>query len=106
MLDMTYKAQVIKVLEDTGMLNMIPGVQEDTKQAYRENAEFMAWAKQLYQAVMDSPGAGDPQAQQQMNMMMSQPPIIVHPLVDAHDVHFLTHRRLCLTDEFKQLPDV
>jgi hypothetical protein len=106
MLDMTDKAQVIKVLEDTGMLNMIPGVQEDTKQAYRENAEFMQWAKQLSQTVQNSAGAHDPQTQQAVNIAMSQPPILVHPLVDAHDVHFLTHRRLCLTDEFKGLPQI
>src|SRR2546425_643916 len=30
---------------------------------------------------------------------------LVQPLVDEHSLHFLTHRRLCLTEEFKALPD-
>lgn len=106
MLDMTDKAQVIKVLEDTGMLNMIPGVQEDTKQAYKENAQFMQWAQGIAQQVAASPGAHDPEAQAQLNQQMSVGPITVHPLVDAHDVHFLTHRRLALTDDFRSLPQL
>jgi hypothetical protein len=106
LIDLTDKAQVIKILEDTGMLNMIPGVQEDTKQAYRENAVFMAWAKQLTQMVMDGAGVADVESQENFNLTMSTPPIMVIPIVDAHDVHFLTHRRLTLTDEFKALPDL
>lgn len=106
LLDLTDRAQTVKILEDVGMLNMIPGVEEDTKQAFKENAEFMEWAKGVTGLVSDASHAGDPQMQSQFESMMSQVPILVHPLVDAHDVHFLTHRRLALTDEFKALPDV
>lgn len=106
LLNLQDKAQVVKILEDVGMLNLIPGVQEDTKQAYKENAEFMQWAQQASSIVEQGTGAADGDMAQQFDQHMAAPPITVNPIVDAHDVHFLTHRRLALTDDFKQLPTV
>ena len=101
-LDFMDEAQKIKMLEDTGMLNMRPGVEEDTKHAYKENAEFMEWARQAREQLA---AVSDPEMQamaaQQLVMTM---PVRVVPIVDDHAVHFLTHRRLALTADFKSLP--
>jgi hypothetical protein len=56
--------------------------------------------------VMNASAAPDVETQDGFNQGMAQPPIMVQPIVDAHDVHFLTHRRLALSDEFKALPDI
>lgn len=100
-LDFTDEAQKIKMLEDLGFVNMRPGVEEDQKQAYRENAEFMEWARQLKEQILTQPLT---EADGLMAEAMSNHPIMVEPLVDDHAVHFLTHRRLCLSDEFRELP--
>ncbi len=100
-LDFTDESQKIKMLEDLGFMNMKPGVEEDTKAAYRENAEFMEWAKALKAALLETPL---PDAERMITEAMAQMPIMVEPLVDDHAVHFLTHRRLALTDEFRELP--
>lgn len=101
-LDFMDEAQKIKMLEDLGMINMRPGVEEDTKHAYKENAQFMEWARQTQEQLQAVP---DPQVQEIMAEQMSLAmPVKVVPIVDDHAVHFLTHRRLALTDEFKSLP--
>jgi hypothetical protein len=102
-LDPQDEAQKIKLLEDLGMLGMRPGVEEDTKHAYKENAEFMEWARGVGEKL--APLAADPEMQamaaQQEALAM---PVRVVPIVDDHAVHFLTHRRLALTPDFKALP--
>jgi DNA-directed RNA polymerase subunit RPC12/RpoP len=103
-LNLADAAQKIKILEDVGMSNLLPGVQEDTKAAYKENADFMQWAQQATQAIMNS-NIMTAEGQQAAQAPMADQPIMVHPLVDEHSLHFLTHRRLCLTEEFKALPD-
>jgi hypothetical protein len=96
------EAQKIKMLEDVGLLNMKPGVEEDTKHAYKENAEFLQWARSFTeQAQMVQDPA---QLEFMLSNAMSQVPITVVPIVDDHSVHYLTHRRLCMTEEFKSLP--
>jgi hypothetical protein len=101
-LDFADEAQKIKMLEDLGMLNMRPGVEEDTKHAYKENAEFMQWARQSKEQLANIP---DPNMQQMAAMQLAVSiPVHVLPLVDDHAVHFLTHRRLALTEEFQSLP--
>lgn len=102
-LDFMDEAQKVKMLEDLGMINMRPGVEEDQKDAFKENAKFMEWARQQaeqLQAIMDP----------EMQMMAAQQmavtlPVRVVPIVDDHAVHFLTHRRLAQTDEFQALPE-
>lgn len=101
-LDFMDEAQKIKMLEDLGMVNMRPGVEEDTKHAYKENAVFLDWARQAGEQLA---AMQDPQMQQMMAMeLAAQMPVHVVPIVDDHAVHFLTHRRLALTEEFKSLP--
>jgi hypothetical protein len=100
-LDFTDDAQKIKMLEDVGLVNMKPGVEEDSKLAFRENSQYMQWGKALLEQLQQQP----PEAQQQVLIQgLMQPPVTVAALIDDHAVHFLTHRRLCLTDEFRQLP--
>ncbi len=101
-LDFMDEAQKVKMLEDLGMINMKPGVEEDTKHAYKENQQFMEWARQgMEQLSM----VQDPMMKQMMAQQMSaQAPMMVIPIVDDHAVHFLTHRRLAMTDDFKTLP--
>ena len=101
-LDFMDEAQKIKMLEDLGMLNMRPGVEEDTKHAYKENATFMEWGRGIKEQLSNVP---DPQMQIQMAMQFAlQSPVNVTPIVDDHAVHFLTHRRLAMTEDFKTLP--
>lgn len=101
-LDFMDDAQKIKMLEDLGMLNMRAGVEEDTKHAYKENAEFMDWARQIAEQLQAVP---DPEMQEMMAVQMSMSmPVRVVPIVDDHAVHFLTHRRLAMTAEFKAMP--
>jgi len=101
-LDFMDEAQKIKMLEDLGMVNMRPGVEEDTKQAYKENAEFLEWARQSAEQIA---AVQDPEMQEMAAQQLSvQMPVRVVPIVDDHAVHFLTHRRLALTEEFKALP--
>lgn len=101
-LDFTDEAQKVKMLEDLGMVNMRPGVEEDTKHAYKENAEFLGWARQQAESLQ---AVTDPQMQEMLAMQAAaQMPVHVVPIVDDHAVHFLTHRRLALTEEFKLLP--
>lgn len=104
LIDITDQAQRIKILEDTGLSNLLPGVEEDTQSAYKENADFMQWASGMDEAVSQSPSLGMEQ-HQAVNDAMNMTPIMVHPLVDNHAVHFLSHRRLCLSEEFKNLSD-
>lgn len=105
LLDPTDHAQRIKILQDTGMVNMLPGAEEDTKQAYKENGEFLRWAQAIAQSVGQTP-LDDMAAQQALADMLATVPIHANPVVDDHAIHFLTHRRLALTDEFKALPDI
>lgn len=107
------QAQVVKILEDVGMSNLLPGVEQDTKAAYKENDQFYKWGQSYAQIALAhvQTGAGltgdvenDPY-HQQTKAMMANIPITVRPVVDDHAVHFLTHRRFALTDEFRQLPD-
>lgn len=100
------KAQSVKLLEDTGMVNLLPGVEEDTKQAYKENAEYMAWAQRITDEVLTARIGVDPAVNDRLAGLLGEMPITVMPLVDNHEVHFLTHRRLCITDAFKALPDI
>jgi hypothetical protein len=104
LLNLSDMAQKIKILEDVGMSNLLPGVEQDTKAAYKENADFMQWGEQLKQSVLQS-NINTPEGQGQIQEDMAKMPIMVHPLVDDHALHFLTHRQLCLSPEFKSMPD-
>jgi len=105
LLNMGDQSQVIKILEDVGMQNLLPGVEEDTQASYKENADFMAWAKQISDTALQV-DINTPQGQTMIEEAMLGMPIMVTPLVDHHPLHFLTHRRLALTQEFKMLPDM
>jgi hypothetical protein len=105
LLNLSDQSQVIKVLEDLGMQNMLPGVEEDTQAAYQENAEFMQWAKTIAEVTLQVDINSLP-GQVALMQHMATMPIMVTPLVDNHPLHFLTHRRLALTPEFKALPDI
>ena len=99
-LNLADQSQVIKILEDIGMMNLLPGVEEDTKVAYQENQQFMQWAGDMMRFML-GPQSGDVAAVQ---AEMARMPLKVNPIVDENALHFLTHRRLALTAEFKNLP--
>lgn len=106
------QAQVIKILEDVGMTKLLPGVEEDTKAAFKENEEFFKWGNEyaqiaLQHAQQGGDFSGDPEHPyvQQTAEALKNLPIRVRPVVDDHAVHFLTHRRFALTEEFRLLPD-
>ena len=105
LLDLADQSQVIKILEDIGMSNLLPGVEEDTKAAYKENMDFLLWARRLRDILIQI-DVNSEQGQAIVQEAMAAMPIMVHPLVDNHAVHFLTHRRLALEEEFKTLPEV
>lgn len=104
-LDFMDEAQKIKMLEDTGFINMRAGVEEDSKCAYKENAEFMKWAKEFAEKMMMIPPDDMDGMERLWGEYSTTPPIMVTPIVDDHAVHFLTHRRLALTEDFKALPE-
>ena len=100
-LDARYPEQRLRMLEESGMLSMIPGVERDTEAAMRENAQFLAWAKGLTQALREVQGP-----EQMANLLrLAPPPVSLSLLVDEHVNHFLYHRRFALTDEYRALPD-
>ena len=101
-LDARYPEQRLRMLEESGMLSMIPGVERDTEAAMRENAEFHQWASSLMTAAMDVRGPEELAAL----MRVSPPPIGISLLVDEHVSHFIHHRRYALTDEYRRLPEV
>lgn len=101
-LDFMDESQKVKMLDDLGLMNMRPGVEEDQKDAYQENAQFMEWARQIAQNLQAVP---DPAMRQMFAQQLAmQMPVRVVPIVDDHAVHFLTHRHLAMTPEFKALP--
>lgn len=100
-LDARYPEQRLKMLEESGMLSMMPGVERDTEAAMRENAEFLAWAKGMAQATREVQGPDD----LQRLLDASPPPVRISLLVDEHVNHFLYHRRFALTDEYRVLPE-
>ena len=111
------ETQKVKILQDVGLSNLLPGVEEDTKAAYNENANFMEWARNLMK-VASSPSLpmqdlNSQGVNQLQTAMMSLPDgralaevFIVQPLVDNHALHFLTHRRFALSQEFRSLPEM
>jgi hypothetical protein len=108
LLNLQDQGQVVKILQDTGLQNLLPGVEEDTKAAYKENSDFMQWATSLRDFTADL-ATRDPMAAIQgsgIEEIMQHFPLEVRPLVDEHAVHFLTHRRFAMTDEFKHLPKI
>jgi hypothetical protein len=84
--------------------NLLPGVEEDTQAAYKENADFMEWAKHLGDTIMNQQ-VDSMDGQKVITQALGHMPIMVEPIVDDHALHFLTHRRLALTFEFKALPE-
>lgn len=102
-INMADQAQVIKILEDVGMTNLLPGVEEDTQAAYQENREFLEWAQKLAQEILMHPDIlSEPDV---VTTAMTKMPLKANPIVDNAALHFLTHRRLALSPEFKALPD-
>jgi len=100
-LDARYPEQRLRMLEESGMLSMIPGVERDTEAAMRENAEFLRWARGMQAAMKEMQG---PEELARL-MEISKPPVTLSLLVDEHINHFLYHRRFALSDEYRSLPD-
>jgi hypothetical protein len=95
-----YPEQKMRVLEEAGMLSLLPGVDLDKEHAMKENAVFLQAAKQLTIQLMTA----DPQAQQQMiQQFIQNPPVQVNLLIDEHIAHFVYHRRFSMTDEYQAL---
>lgn len=97
----SYPEQRLRVLEESGMLGLIPGVDADKEQAMRENAQFLSWAKGMGEQIQQ---ALDPQHALEM-MQQGGPPIEVNVLVDEHIQHFIQHRRFATSEEYKMLPE-
>jgi hypothetical protein len=100
-LDARYPEQRMRMLEVSGMLSMIPGVERDTEAAMRENAEFQRWASTMAQAAMEVQGPDQLAAL----MRSAPPPVAISLLVDEHVSHFIHHRRYALSDEYRMLPE-
>lgn len=95
-----YPEQKMRILEETGMQSLLPGIDRDKERAMRENAQFLDWAKKMAQQIVQ---AQDPQAVLEI-MQNQQPPIEINVLVDEHIQHFIHHRRFCMTDDYLALP--
>ena len=101
-LDARYPEQRMRMLEESGMLSMIPGVERDTEAAMRENAEFHKWASTMARAALEVEGP----EQLAALMQASPPPVMISLLIDEHVSHFIHHRRYALSDEYRMLPQV
>jgi len=100
-LDARYPEQRLRMLEESGMLSMLPGVERDTEAAMRENAVFLKWAKALANAAIELQG---PEAVATL-MRVAPPPVTLSLLVDEHTNHYIYHRRFALTDDYRALPE-
>lgn len=94
-----YPEQRIRILEESGMMSLIPGIDKDKEYAMKENAMFMQWAKAQTQLLLN---AQDPQAGAESQQ--EPPPIEVNSLVDEHITHFIQHRRFAMSEEYRMLP--
>ena len=99
-IDTRYPEQRLRMLEESGMLSMIPGVERDMEAAMRENAEFHKWASTLARGALEL----SPEELQAL-ISTSQPPVHISLLVDEHVSHFIHHRRYALSDEYRGLPE-
>jgi hypothetical protein len=94
--------QKMKIFEEMGMTHLLPGAEADTKVTAEENARFMTWAQQAVQALDD--GETDPAVA--LPHLVATFPVKGSPIIDHHPTHVVHHRRLCLTDAFRSLPDI
>ena len=94
--------QKMKVFEEMGMTHLLPGAEADTKVVAEENARYMTWAQQA----MDTLSSGEVDPQVALPILISTFPIQGSPVIDHHPTHTVHHRRLCLTDAFRSLPEV
>lgn len=98
--------QKMKIFEELGMVNLLPGAEADTKVVAEENAKFMAWAQQVKTSLESMEGDDDFDPQMGVAAMMASFPLKGNPIIDHHPTHLVHHRRLALTDAFRQLPQV
>ena len=94
--------QKMKVFEEMGMTHLLPGAEADTKVVAEENARFMTWAQQA----VDTLSSGETDPNVALPVLISTFPIRGNPVIDHHPTHTVHHRRLCLTDAFRSLPEV
>lgn len=94
--------QKMKVFEEMGMTHLLPGAEADTKVVAEENARYMTWAQQAVAALSD--GETDPAVA--LPVLISSFPVKGSPIIDHHPTHVVHHRRLCLTDAFRSLPEI
>lgn len=98
--------QKMKIFEELGMVNLLPGAEADTKVVAEENAKFMAWANEVKASLDAEAGNPDFDPAGGIAAMMASFPLKGNPIIDHHPTHLVHHRRLALTDAFRQLPDI
>jgi hypothetical protein len=98
--------QKMKMFEELGMVSLLPGAEADTKVVAEENAKFMAWASSVQKGIEDQQGDPNFDPQGAISAALASFPLEGNPILDHHPTHLVHHRRLGLTDGFRQLPKV
>ena len=91
----------MKIFEELGMMELLPGAAADVKVVAEENAKFMAWAQQLQKELGD--GSLPPEAA--LPAIQSTNPLNGNHMLDHHPTHMVHHRRFGLTEQFRALPE-
>lgn len=95
--------QKMKIFEELGMTSLLPGAEADIKVVAEENAKFMTWAEN---AVLALGNPDQPLLDEQVAQVLMACPLSLDPIMDHHPTHAAHHRRLGLTDAFRDLPKV
>lgn len=93
--------QKMKIFEELGMLEILPGAAADVKVVAEENARFMAWALQVSKEL----GDGTIPPEQALVALQATNPLAGMHVLDHHPTHMVHHRRFGLSEQFRALPE-
>lgn len=93
--------QKMKIFEELGMLELLPGAAGDIKVVAEENARFMQWAQLMAKQL----GDGQITPEQGMVLLQTTNPLVGQHALDHHPTHMVHHRRFGLSEQFRALPE-
>lgn len=96
--------QRMKLFEELGATQLLPGAEADVKVVAEENMKFMEWAQHVQQGIEGQTEPIDPRLMTQV--IMSSFPIHGNAVFDHHPTHVVHHRRFALSEQFRSLPQV
>ncbi len=94
--------QKMKIFEQLGMADILPGAEADVKVVAEENAKFMAWAQSIAKVMGE---AGQELEDEVVMQLLASSPLKGNVILDHHPTHMAHHRRLGISDAFRALPE-